>query len=137
MKKRNLAILALILIIPISLVSCGKKEKNIQENIIDNFDTYEVLEEKIIEKEKIKSLLIEDYQVESLEAKEGVLKVNVLADLKDEESVYKIGSYLSDYIKENNKEKLEEESIKNIEVLFKDESDKWLFDGSEKVKKIK
>lgn len=134
MKKRNLAILALILIVPISLISCGKGDKKIEEKTTV---TYEILEEKAIIKEEIKSALVEEYKVESLESNEGTLTVNVSANLKDEESVYKVGSYLSEYIKENNKENLEKESIKNIEVICKGENANWLFDGSEKIKKIK
>lgn len=144
MKNRRIAmtIVAEMLIIGIMVTGCTSKGKqDIQDNVKVTTTTstisYNVKQEIKQEPIKMESIKIEkEFQVSDLEQKEDKLIIKIEVDTSDSKEAYQIGTVLKNSMESLNKEKIDKDGIKNLEILLIGKEKSWLYDGNDSVKEV-
>lgn len=121
-------------------VSCTNNKKVEKENYVvekNEVTTYEIIEERKADVLAEKDTYLEyDFEVLSVDIKETSLEIVVKAELDDFNAVYGLGRYISDYIKSENKAKINLYGI-DKELVFFEGKNRFLYDGTEAVKLVK
>jgi|GEM_PF-5862631 len=142
-RKAVIAISGVIVIVILALVVIVKLNSNVNKNA--NKDTiltlgsmkYEV--KNIVSKENLKieeSVAKQEYEVNNLEEQDGKLIIQTTSEIDNSDEAYKTAVFLKQSIGNLNKEKINSDGIKQIEVIIKGNKNSWLYVGDNSIKEI-
>ena len=107
-----------------NVLSIGDMKYELKEETKENLD-----KSKYIKNDK-------EFKISEVKEDTGKLIVTVNSEIDNPDEAYQTATILENSIKDINKDKIEKDGIKNVQIVLKGSSKSWLYDNSNSIKEI-
>lgn len=138
---RKVLLIISLLIVSLLIVSCGKtktEETSSKDAEVTKVDSlgYKVISEEIQDLKVENAVPKSKYAIDVSKIEGDKLSVTIQSNIINAKDAYEVALFLKNQTQELNKDKLEKEGVKNIEVTIKGDNKSWLYEKDGYIKEI-